>query len=103
MMESPPTPRESQQATPLPRTPFVLLALMTIATLGGPIAIHRTLRGGAARGWPPDRAVEWWVFGLCTGAEVVLMITCLMTGFVGWRRVKRVAPGSEDGLRRAGG
>ena len=82
-LPSPPTPHP-----PLAMLPFVLLGLLTIATLGGPIAIHMTLRGGAGRGWPPDRPVEWWTFGLCTGAVIVLMAACLLVGLVRWRRTR---------------
>ena len=54
----------------LPRGPYVLLGLMTLATFGGPVAIVASLRGGASREWPPDRPVEWWIFGLTTGLVV---------------------------------
>jgi hypothetical protein len=71
-------------------TPFILLGLLTIATLGGPIAIHLTLRGGASPRWPPDRSVEWWTFGLSTGSMLLLLSACLLVGLVRWRR--SVAP-----------
>jgi hypothetical protein len=67
-------------------TPFVLLGLLTIASLGGPIAILLTIRGGARPGWPPDRPVEWWTLGLCTGAVLVLMSACLLIGLLRHRR-----------------
>jgi hypothetical protein len=67
-------------------TPFVLLGLLTIATMGGPVAILLTFRGGASPGWPPDRPVEWWTFGLCTGIVVVLMSACLLIGLARHRR-----------------
>jgi hypothetical protein len=70
----------------LPRGPFVLLGLMTLATFGGPIAIVVSIRGGASRQWPPDRAVEWWTFGLTTGLVVVLMLACVGLGLVHRRR-----------------
>lgn len=93
---------------PLPRAPFALLGLMTIATMGGPVAILATLRGGASPQWPPDRAVEWWTFGLCTGAVAVLMVACLLTGLIRHRRsipgragreglTLRPSPGPPDG------
>ena len=72
----------------LPRGPFVLLGLMTLVTFAGPVAIVATLRGGASREWPPDRAVEWWVFGLTTGLVVVLMAACLRLGLVVKRRAR---------------
>jgi hypothetical protein len=76
----------------LPRGPFVLLGLMTLASFGGPVAIVASLRGGASREWPPDRAVEWWIFGLTTGLVLVLMLACLSLALVHRRRV---APTSE--------
>ena len=68
------------------RTPFVLLGLMTILTGAGPLLISRTIRGGPSPAWPPDRPVEWWTFGLVTGAFVVLMTACLAIGLANWRR-----------------
>lgn len=70
-----------------PRGPLVLLALMTVATLLGPIVITLTLRGGARPGWPPDRPVEWWTLGLVVGAVVVLMAGCLTAGV--WAKMRR--------------
>jgi hypothetical protein len=67
-------------------TPFVLLGLLTIATMGGPIAIFLTLRGGANPEWPPDRPVEWRTFVFCTGAVVALLSACLLVGLGRWRR-----------------
>ena len=78
----------------LPRGPYVLLGLMTLATFGGPVAIVATLRGGASREWPPDRAIEWWVFGLTTGLVVVLMLACLSLGLVHRRRGAPTTAGS---------
>ena len=77
----------------LKRTPFVLLGLMTLFTVGGPIAIFQSIKGGASSHWPPDRPVEWWTFGLITAAVVVLMAACLGIGLVNWR--KTVARGSS--------
>ena len=71
----------------LPRGPYVLLGLLTLAAFGGPIPIVVTLRGGASRDWPPDRDIEWWTFGLTTGLVVVLMLACLSLGLVHRRRV----------------
>jgi hypothetical protein len=78
--------RPSPQSPPLTATPFVLLGLLTVATLGGPLAILLTLRGGTRRGWPPDRPIEWWTFGLSIVAVVVLMSACLVIGVVRWWR-----------------
>jgi hypothetical protein len=65
---------------PPPRAPLVLLGLMTVASFGGPFVIFVTLQGGASAHWPPDRPVEWWVFGLITGLVAVLMTACLALG-----------------------
>ena len=75
----------------LARGPFVLLGLLTLVTFAGPIAIVTSLRGGASRDWPPDRPVEWWVFGLTTGLVVVLMAACLGLGLAVRRRAAPTA------------
>jgi hypothetical protein len=72
-------------------TPFILLGLLTVSTLGGPLAILLTLRGGARRAWPPDRPLEWWTFGLAIGIHLVLLSTCLLVGLARWRRTVAVA------------
>ena len=69
----------------------MLLGLMTLATFGGPVAIVASLRGGASREWPPDRPVEWWIFGLTTGLVAVLMAACLGLGLVHRRRAAPTA------------
>jgi hypothetical protein len=71
---------------PLPKAPFVLLGLLTVLTVGGPVVIWKTIQGGSSPRWPPDRPVEWWTFGLITGAVVVLMTSCLAIGIVNWRK-----------------
>lgn len=71
---------------PLPRAPFVLLALMTSATLFGPLAIILTLRGGAARAWPPDRAVEWITLVGVTALVLGLMAGCVALSVQARRR-----------------
>ena len=53
----------------LPRLPYVLLGLLTLATMVGPVAIVVAIRGGPSPDWPPDRAVEWWTFGLTNCCE----------------------------------
>jgi hypothetical protein len=78
--------RSIESPPALTRAPFVLLGLQTIATVGGPIAILLTLRGGASRQWPPDRPVEWWTFGLCTAAVVGLLSASLLVGLARWRK-----------------
>ncbi len=82
----------------LPRWPYVLLGLLTVVTFAGPVAIVASLRGGASRDWPPDRPVEWWVFGLTTGLVAVLMAACLGHGLVLRRRTAHTDPvrGARD-------
>jgi hypothetical protein len=80
----------------LSRTPFVLLGLMTIFTVGGPLIIARTIQGGASPRWPPDRPVEWWVFLGVTGAVVILMAACLAIGLTNWRRLVAAQRASKE-------
>jgi hypothetical protein len=75
---------------PRARAALVLLGLMTVASFSGPFVIFVTLQGGESAHWPPDRPVEWWVFGLITGLVAVLMTACLALGLA--RRPKIVAP-----------
>ena len=88
------------------RAPFVLLGLMTMASFGGPFAIVAAIRGGTSPDWPPDRAIEWWAFGLTTGLVAVLMTACLAIGLGRWctadARAKSGAPaGSDEGDSRS--
>jgi hypothetical protein len=53
-----------------PRWFLVMLSLMTLATLGGPLAFGLALRGGPSPVWPPDRPIEW--VALLGSAAVVL-------------------------------
>jgi hypothetical protein len=73
---------------------------MTIASFGGPFVIFLTLRGGQSHHWPPDRPVEWWVFGLIIGLVVVLMTACLGLGLARGRgviaRPKPESPASAE-------
>ncbi len=78
--------RPSPPPTTMTWTPFVLLGLLTLATLGGPLAIFLTLKGGESPAWPPDRAVEWWTFGLAIATYLALLAACLTSGLVRWRR-----------------
>ncbi len=71
----------SQKPGP-PKLPLVLLGLMTLATFVGPLVIVSVLGGGRSSGWPPDRPVEWWTFGLIVGFVVLLMTACLSVGAV---------------------
>jgi hypothetical protein len=82
-------------------TPYVLLGLLTIATLGGPLAILLTLRGGARPVWPPDRPVEWWTFLGSIAAELVLLSACLVIGLLRWRRTTALQKTRPDGANVA--
>jgi uncharacterized membrane protein YedE/YeeE len=77
----------------VPRTPFVLFGLMTVATFVGPFVIFLTIQGGRSPNWPPDRPIEWLVFGLVTGSVVVLIFACLTIGFWCKRGSDRHNPG----------
>lgn len=74
----------SEPAPTLPKGPFILFGLMTVFSLVGPFAIFLVIRGGRNPDWPPDRPVEWLTFGVVTGAVVVLMLACVMSGRL-WR------------------
>jgi hypothetical protein len=65
---------------PLPRSPYVLLILMTIVSFGGPFLMVAALRGGENPGWPPDRPVEW-----ATVAVVMTLFLALFTACVSIR------------------
>ncbi len=70
-MSAPPAP---------PKAPLIALGLLTLVTFGGPLLILLTIRGGNSSDWPPDRPVEWWIFGIVVAAVVVLMTACLTVG-----------------------
>jgi uncharacterized membrane protein YedE/YeeE len=72
------------------KLPLLMLGLLTLATMGGPFAIFLAIRGGRSPDWPPDRPVEWWVFGVVTAAVVVLMAACLTVGV--WSRPRNKTP-----------
>ena len=73
------SPRAGHQ--PTPRGPFFLLGVMTLLTLGGPLLIVISLRGGTHRRWPPDRPIEWiTVVGVVVGFVVVLAL-CLWLSY----------------------
>ena len=74
-----PPPAPSTVAGP-PKGPLVLLGLLSIATMAGPFVIFLVIRGGTRPDWPPDRAVEWWKFGVVFVAVVVLMAGCVTAG-----------------------
>jgi hypothetical protein len=83
-------------------TPFVLLGLLTIATLGGPLLIFLTLKGGERPAWPPDRPLEWWTFGLSIAIYLMLLATCLTFGIVRWRQTVAAAGAGREDPRGAG-
>jgi hypothetical protein len=82
---------------PLGWTPFVLLGLLTLGTFGGPLAIFLTLRGGIRSQWPPDRKVEWWIFGGTIVGYLVLLAVVLVVGLYRWRRTVRAQRESAPG------
>lgn len=67
-----------------PKAPLILLGLLTVVAFAGPFAIVWVLRGGASPIWPPDRAVEWVMFGGTVGLVVVLLTACTTAGL--WAR-----------------
>jgi hypothetical protein len=73
------TPRPPQPPS-LPVLPYILLGLMTLATFAGPFVIYASILGGDSGNWPPDRPVEWWVFGVVTGSVAALMGACVTVG-----------------------
>ena len=88
-------------AEPVPRSPYVLLVLMTLATLGGPLTFGIVLRGGARADWPPDRAVEWVMLAATSGLVLMLMGCCFWLGWSNLKDLKRAknmptVPGPSD-------
>jgi hypothetical protein len=71
---------------PLPRLPYALLGLLTLACFGGPFALL-IVRGGERSDWPPDRAIEWVVIALVFVATAALFIACVTLGW--WYRQPR--------------
>jgi hypothetical protein len=72
------TPDEHLQGA---RKALALLAVMTVAAIGGPFLIALVIRGGARPDWPPDRPVEWFAFVGVTGLVVALLLTTLVIAF----------------------
>ena len=81
----------------MPTTAFVMLGVLTAATLVGPIVAWVSLRGGASREWPPDRPIEWWTIG---GVFVGYALIWGSTLAVAWRAKVRMQgkPGRYDDL-----
>ncbi len=65
--------------SPLPRLPFALLGLLTLACFGGPFALL-VVRGGPSGDWPPDRPVEWIVIAAVLLAVLALFVACVTVG-----------------------
>jgi hypothetical protein len=84
------------------RLPFVLLGLMTLATLGGPIAFGLVLNGGGRAAWPPDRPVEWWTLGGISALVLALMIACIGVGLANSTR-RAASPGRPGHEAASGG
>jgi hypothetical protein len=80
----------------LPRLPFVLLALMTVFSFGGPLAIGYVLQGGASPRWPPDRPIEWITFVGISGMVVVLMLACFGLLLINLKSLKKAAAAKAD-------
>lgn len=85
----------------LTRQALVLLALMTLAALGGPVGFGVVLRGGPRPGWPPDRPVEWAALVGISGLVVALMVLGVAVALANQRAVRRAArPNEPSGDRR---
>ena len=86
-------PPQAFRVSSLPRGPFVLLGLMTLATTGGPFLMRYSLGGGASPDWPPDRPSEW---GVAIGTSVTvlaLMLACVSLGLRTKRTLARAGRG----------
>jgi hypothetical protein len=85
--------------SPLPRWPYVLLGLLTLACFGGPFALL-IVQGGPSGDWPPDRAVEWVVIALVFTTTIALFVACITLGW--WYRPGRDKPGPDRLSPRSG-
>jgi heme/copper-type cytochrome/quinol oxidase subunit 3 len=68
---------------------MLLFILLTMMTFGGPMAIVLVGRGGDRPGWPPDRPVEWWTFGIVTIGFLLLMGSCILDASLTLRQSRR--------------
>ena len=83
--------KEAAELRRLTRRAFGLLAVMTLACFGGPVAIGAVLRGGASPEWPPDRAVEWaTLLGVSAGVAVLMILSIALA--LANQRASRRAP-----------
>jgi heme/copper-type cytochrome/quinol oxidase subunit 3 len=82
---------------------MLLFILLTMMTFGGPMAIVLVGRGGDRPGWPPDRPVEWWTFGIVTIGFLLLMGSCILDATLTLRRSRHHAarPDAESRPGRA--
>ncbi len=78
---------------PLPRLPYALLGLLTLACFGGPFALL-IVRGGERTDWPPDRPIEWMIIGLVFTATTALFAACVTLG-LWYRPPQRDAQGTD--------
>jgi hypothetical protein len=86
--------------SPVPRVPYILLAAMTLISVGGPFAVYLVIRGGLRPDWPPDRLVEWIVISLVVGAAVALFVACLTIGWwYSWTRHVKPTDTPDTGPR----
>lgn len=80
------SPSKSGPGMPPRLRPMLLFILLTIMTFGGPMAIVIVGQGGDRPTWPPDRPVEWWVFGIVTIGYVLLLGACILDASLTLRR-----------------
>ncbi|HEV3166681.1 MAG TPA: hypothetical protein VGZ22_21830 [Isosphaeraceae bacterium] len=81
-----------------PRSPLVLLGLLTFATFGGPLIFGLILRGGQRASWPPDRPIEWVVLVLAVGVTGTLFVTTIAVSLL---QQRLQAPPSPRGTEKA--
>ena len=81
----------------VPRLPYVLLGLMTTATLIGPLVIGFVLRGGDSPDWPPDQPVEWLIFVAVCVTVASLMFACLSLALINRDTKATRPPRAEEG------
>ncbi len=84
-----------QTNAPIPRLPWILLGLLTIASFGGPFLAWLVIRGGESAVWPPDRLVEWVVFAAIVSAVVVLMLACSGLALAHKRSLATIQPKND--------
>ncbi|WP_169976966.1 hypothetical protein [Tautonia rosea] len=89
------TPSKTGPALPPRLRPMLLFILLTMMTFGGPMAIVLVGRGGDRPGWPPDRPVEWWTFGIVTIGFILLMASCILDASQTLRQSRRNATRSD--------